>query len=178
VPAPGSDSTAPSPTPPVGQAAFDDEGNLLPDRIGPQPGAVDVAPPNDSIDDTQLVGGNGPGLISWEGDPADPYAASPSFIARFSGTPDEVALASTIVMIDAGARPVREIRGANELGLPGGRRTNYDVYSVGPPDNPGDGRIANIRGTATYYYSPYHYRSAADVPNTWIKLTYPAPRKG
>ena len=125
-----------------------------------------------------MAGGKRPGLIDWESDPSNPYAASPGFTARFSGTPEELALASTIVTIDAGAYPVREVRGANELELPGGRRTNYDVYSVGPPDNPGPGRIANVRGTNTYYYSPYHYRPGPDVPNTWIKVTYPAPRKG
>lgn len=117
------------------------------------------------------------GLINWENDPSNPFAASPVFTARFSGSPEELALATTIVMISAGGYQVREVLGATELALPGGRKGLYDIYSVGPPNNPGPGRIANVRGTNIYYYSPYHYRPGPDVPNAWIKLTYPAPTR-
>lgn len=117
------------------------------------------------------------GLIHWETDPSNPFAASPAFTKRFSGSPEELALATTIVMINAGSLQVREVLGAMDLALPGGRKALFDIYSVGPPDNPGPGRIANVRGTNIYYYSPYHYRPGPDVPNTWIKITYPAPTR-
>lgn len=83
-------------------------------------------------------------------------------------------------MIASGSHPVRETGAANDptLRLPGGRKTLYDIYSVGPPESPGNQRIANVRGSNIYYYSPYHYKPGPGVPATWVKITYGPNPKG
>ncbi|MET3109527.1 hypothetical protein AAKU58_004384, partial [Oxalobacteraceae bacterium GrIS 1.18] len=130
-----------------------------------------------SLNGAQLAAG--PGLITWQTDPEHPFAATPAFVSYISNTPQEVALASTIIMISNGNYPIREtgIASDSSLNLPGGNRTMYNIYSVGPPDNPGPERIANSPGSNIYYYSPYHYNPGPGVPNAWIQIIYgPSPK--
>lgn len=94
------------------------------------------------------------------------------FPAGVPGTPQELALATTVVMISSGSYPVREYLNATWLQLPGGNSTDYAIYSVGPPDNPGQERIATVPGSNVYYYSPYHYQPGPGAPNTWVQMTY------
>jgi RHS repeat-associated protein len=135
-------------------------------------GGAEKAP---SLVQVQLSrGGHGKGLISWEPDPDNPFAATPAFTAAIANTAQEVDLAATIAMISVGAYPARETLAATDpkVSLPGNRKALYDIYSVGPPDNPGPQRIAHQAGSNIYYYSPYHYMPGPGVPNGWIKLTF------
>jgi hypothetical protein len=96
--------------------------------------------------------------------------ATSTFKATVEGTPKEVELETTMVMIRAGAYPLREVLGGDVLQLPGGHKVDYDVYSMGPPDEPGPERIANVPGSNTFYYSPYHYKPGPGVPNAWVQI--------
>jgi len=84
--------------------------------------------------------------------------------------------------INTGASPVYEQLFGNELNLPGGRGQLYDVYILGQwqnPLNPGltPGRIANVRGSNDYYFSPYHYKPGPGVPDVWVKVSFPAYKR-
>lgn len=111
------------------------------------------------------------GPIDWQDDPSNPYHMTPQFQSIMTPT-KEWDIAGKIVKISAGIEPVREQLLASDLGLPGGRKTFYDVYSMGPSSLPGAERIANIPGTPSFYYSPYHYRAGPGVPNAWIQIRY------
>jgi hypothetical protein len=78
-------------------------------------------------------------------------------------------------LIQAGTYQSREALTGQELQLPGGGSTLYEIYTVGPPDNPIPGsRIANVPGSNTFYFSPYHYNPGPGVPNAYVQLTlYP-----
>jgi hypothetical protein len=114
----------------------------------------------------------GSGLIRLQVDPSYPYAATSDFLSRFEGTPEQEQVTQTIKSAASGA-PARELRSGVELGLPGGDRSVYYVYSLGPESDPGAGRIANVPGSLSYYYSPGHYRPTPSVPNTWVQFVYP-----
>jgi RHS repeat-associated protein len=107
----------------------------------------------------------------FERDPDSPYYATPLFLARFQGSPEEVAVTATMVTIYAGSYPVREVLTGADLQLPGGGGALYDIYTVGPPETPiPDARIANVRGSNIFYYSPYHYRPGPGVPNAYVQF--------
>ena len=117
------------------------------------------------------------GLVEWWHDPQYTFSASPGFVAQFTGSPAEVALAATVVMASAGARPYETLK-ATDVGLPG-RKTLYDIYVVGEPvgGRLPPGRLANVRGSNEYFYSPYHYKPGPGVPDVWVKFTY-SPKGG
>ena len=105
-------------------------------------------------------------------DPDSPYHATPVFRAQFDGSPLEVAVTATMLMIQAGSYPVREALTGAELQLPGGGGALYNIYTVGPPDAPIPGqRIANISGSNVLFYSPYHYNPGPGVPNAYVQFT-------
>lgn len=118
------------------------------------------------------VANNEKGLWDWVTNPSNPYHATSTFRARFEGSPEEVAVTATMVMIQAGSYPIRETLTGAQLQLPGGGRALFDVYTVGVPESPIPGaRIANVSGSNVFYYSPYHYQPGPGVPNAWIQFT-------
>jgi RHS repeat-associated protein len=129
------------------------------------------------VQDGGGIGGNS--LIRPMPDPTNPFAATPEFLTTFLGSPEANQVADTIIAAANGA-PAREVlSGADPtLQLPGGGAAYYYIYSLGPPDNPGAGRIANVPGSPNYYYSPNHYMPTPLVPNTWVQLQYPVMGTG
>jgi hypothetical protein len=123
----------------------------------------------------QMANSSSKGFFDYVTDPDNPYYATPISRAGFDGTPLEVAVASTMLLIQAGTYQSREALTGQELQLPGGGSTLYEIYTVGPPDNPIPGsRIANVPGSNTFYFSPYHYNPGPGVPNAYVQLTlYP-----
>lgn len=108
----------------------------------------------------------------FEWDPESPYYATPQFLAGFRGSPIEVAVTATMIAIKAGSYPLYKTLTGAELQLPGGGGALYDVYTVGPPEDPFSGqRIANTWGSNTFYYSPYHYSPGPGVPNSYVQFT-------
>lgn len=106
--------------------------------------------------------------------PESPFAATPEFAARFRGSSEEAAVLKTIIGVSTGTLKPREILGARRLELPGGAKTFYHIYQTGTAKLPGPGRIANVPGSRTYYYSPNHYNPLPDVPHSWVEIEYPA----
>jgi len=82
---------------------------------------------------------------------------------------------ATMVTIQAGSYPVREVLNGAYIQLPGGVIADYNIYTVGPPEDPIPGaRIANVPGSNNFYYSPYHYQPGPGVPNAYVQFTlYP-----
>lgn len=128
-----------------------------------------------SADQSQEMANRGSssnGFWNYTTDPDSPYAATAPFQAQFDGSPLEVAVTSTMLMIQAGSYPIRESLTGGELQLPGGDGALYYIYTVGPPDSPLPGqRIANVPGSNTFYYSPYHYNPGPGVPNSYVQFT-------
>ena len=128
-----------------------------------------------SADQSQEMANRGSssnGFWNYTTDPDSPYAATAPFQAQFDGSPLEVAVTSTMLMIQAGSYPIRESLTGGELQLPGGDGALYYIYTVGPPDSPLPGqRIANVPGSNTFYYSPYHYNPGPGVPNAYVQFT-------
>lgn len=119
-----------------------------------------------------LVSSSGGGPWDYERDPDSPYYATPFFLARFRGSPEEVAVTATMIAIKDGSYPVRETLTGAQLQLPGGANAFYDVYTVGLPEAPIPGaRIANVWGSNTFFYSPYHYLPGPGVPNSYVQFT-------
>jgi hypothetical protein len=136
---------------------------------------AEPAPTNDCApgcaDTVNFVAGRPNSLFDYEIEPGNPFAATAGFRAVYEGSPMEVRLATTIIMIQGGAYPAREVLSGDNLQLPGGRTVLYNIYSVGPPDAPGPERIAHVPGQLDFYYSPYHYKPVPVMaPNAWIKI--------
>jgi RHS repeat-associated protein len=114
------------------------------------------------------------GLVRPIPDPGNPFSATPEFMASFTGSLQEQQVATQIIAAANGA-PAREVLFGSDpkIQLPGGGSALYYIYSVGPPDNPGAGRIANVPGSPNFYYSPNHYGPTPLVPNTWVQFRYP-----
>jgi hypothetical protein len=110
------------------------------------------------------------------------YAAPPEFAKQFRGSPEEAQVYQTIGGVVSGTLLPRETLSASQLQLPGVSSTVYDVYALGPADDPEPGRIANDPRTPYFYFSPYHYLPApgplylgtlsVPLPNVWIRLQY------
>jgi RHS repeat-associated protein len=112
------------------------------------------------------------GFWSYTTNPDNPYHATAPFRAQFDGSPLELAVTSTMLMIQLGSYPLRETLTGADLQLPGGAGAFYDVYTVGPPDAPLPGqRIVNVSGSNVFYYSPYHYNPGPGVPNGYVQFT-------
>lgn len=111
----------------------------------------------------------------FERDPDSPYYATPAFLARFQGSPEEVAVTATMVTIQAGSYPLYKTLNGADIQLPGGASVYYDIYKVGLPEAPiPSARIANAPGSNIFYYSPYHYKPGPGVPNAYVQFTlYP-----
>jgi hypothetical protein len=83
-----------------------------------------------------------------------------------------------LLEIRSGAIKPYEILNATYIDLPGGKKTDYAVYTVGEIQNfkgretlP-SGRIAHVPGTNVFYYSPNHYKPTPELPNGWVKLRF------
>jgi RHS repeat-associated protein len=114
------------------------------------------------------------GMFGYEPrNPESPFAATPEFVQRFRGSSEEAAVLKTLVGIASGTLKAREAFSARQLELPGDAKTFYYVYQTGTPRVPGAGRIANVPGSRTYYYSPGHYGPSPGVPHTWVEIEYP-----
>jgi RHS repeat-associated protein len=115
------------------------------------------------------------GLIQFETEPDNHFYANDMFLRNFVGSPEELAVSVTVIMISRSSEEIKpkEYLASDDkrMQLPGRRGDLYGVYSVGPPDNPGPGRIAHREGSPHFYYSPYHYNPSPGVPNTWIRIT-------
>ncbi len=127
----------------------------------------------DALDQAPGSGLTGSGLTRIQVDPGNPFAATPEFLQSFLGSPEEQQVADTIKGASSGALPARETIFGDTLGLPGGSRMGYYIWSLGPTDDPGAGRIANVPGSLNYYYSPGHYFPTPTVPNAWVQFVYP-----
>jgi hypothetical protein len=124
----------------------------------------------------QMANRGSAGFWNYTTDPDNPYHASAPFRSQFDGSPLEVAVTSTMLMIQAGSYPIRESLTGGELQLPGGDGALYYIYTVGPPDSPLPGqRIANVPGSNVFYYSPYHYNPGPGVPNAYVQFTLVPP---
>jgi RHS repeat-associated protein len=122
------------------------------------------------------------GFITWEEGDSE-YALrkrSGIFPAAVPGSPQELALAATVVTVAEGANyKIHRNLPATELGLPGKPGDFYEVYTVGGDNNTrAPERLARLPGSSTFYFSPYHYRPGPGAPNVWIELKYQPGKRG
>ena len=119
----------------------------------------------------QMANRGSRGFFTYSRNPDDVYHGTASFQTAFDGSPVEVAVTATMLMIQTGSYPLRETLTGADLQLPGGAGAFYDVYTVGPPDAPLPGqRIVNVPGSNVFYYSPYHYNPGPGVPNAYVQF--------
>jgi hypothetical protein len=110
------------------------------------------------------------------------HYASPGFVAAFTGSPQERAVQTTIILLHAGttqfdAKRLTSLE-AWRLGLPGNGR--YNRYPV-PGFNGNQGRLAVPESrNGSYFYGPYHGNPGPGVPTGWIEIHFPvfgAPKR-
>jgi hypothetical protein len=89
-----------------------------------------------------------------------PYAAPPEFAKQFLISPEEAQVYQTIGGVVSGTLLPGETLSASQLQLPGVSSTVYDVYALGPADDPGPGRIANDPRTP---YSTFHLTTTCQL---------------
>jgi hypothetical protein len=106
--------------------------------------------------------------ITYVPDPDNAYVMIPEFRAGFAGSNAELDMIKAITEIEAGTRQSYETLRYFDMNLPkvAGWNTFYQIYYVTDSLNPA--RIANIPGSTTYYYAPYHYVPGPGAPNAWF----------
>jgi RHS repeat-associated protein len=119
--------------------------------------------------------------IVYEFDKLDmPYAATPEFIRKFTGSRESQEIALKIAFIEAGGNAAslpgyHGLRGP-DIGLPSKTLKNvtvYDVVDIGEPTGHHKrpaGRLAFRPDSDVYYYSPNHYNQTPGLPDKWLRL--------